>query len=159
MMTIQLLGKDDSRIDDSEMLVERWQAYVDSFVSVRAHKTVLKSCSSVLQSPTTDGVPQARISRPFLRKYVYPTKSLHLFLSLLPQEHPRLSHDQYTCRARAWCAGDEDMHPDIPLVLRVGHGGLFVAYSIERGCNRCYGGIGEHKETGVAREDAGGGVV
>lgn len=34
-MTIQLLGKDDSRIDDSEMLVERWQAYVDSFVSVR----------------------------------------------------------------------------------------------------------------------------
>jgi hypothetical protein len=34
-MTIQLLGKDDSRIDDSEMLAERWQAYVDSFVSVR----------------------------------------------------------------------------------------------------------------------------
>ncbi|KAG2133334.1 hypothetical protein DEU56DRAFT_739119 [Suillus clintonianus] len=53
-MTIQLLGKDDSRIDDSEMLAERWQAYVDSFVS----------------SPITEGISQSRVRRPFLRKNV-----------------------------------------------------------------------------------------
>ncbi|KAG1721864.1 uncharacterized protein EDB91DRAFT_1064220 [Suillus paluster] len=53
-MTIQLLGKDDSSFDDSEMLAERWQAYVDSFVS----------------SPVTEGISQARVRRPFLRKNV-----------------------------------------------------------------------------------------
>ncbi|KAG2039287.1 hypothetical protein BDR03DRAFT_933269 [Suillus americanus] len=57
MMTIQLLGKDDSRIDDSEMLAERWQAYVDSFVS----------------SPVTEGISQSRVRRPFLRKNVPPS--------------------------------------------------------------------------------------
>ncbi|KAG1789779.1 uncharacterized protein HD556DRAFT_1243377 [Suillus plorans] len=56
-MTIQLLGKDDSRIDDSEMLAERWQAYVDSFVS----------------SPVTEGISQSRVGRPFLRKNVPPS--------------------------------------------------------------------------------------
>jgi paired amphipathic helix protein Sin3a len=34
MMTIQLLGKDDLGFGDSEVLTGRWQAYVDSFVSV-----------------------------------------------------------------------------------------------------------------------------
>jgi paired amphipathic helix protein Sin3a len=33
--TIQLLGKDDSSFDDSEALTGRWQAYVESYVSVR----------------------------------------------------------------------------------------------------------------------------
>jgi paired amphipathic helix protein Sin3a len=56
-MTIQLLGKDDSRIDDSEMLAERWQAYVDSFVS----------------SPVTEGISQSRVRRPFLRKNIPPS--------------------------------------------------------------------------------------
>ncbi|KAG1890523.1 uncharacterized protein F5891DRAFT_964831 [Suillus fuscotomentosus] len=56
-MTIQLLGKDDSRIDDSEMLAERWQAYVDSFVS----------------SPITEGISQSRVGRPFLRKNIPPS--------------------------------------------------------------------------------------
>ncbi|KAI0341407.1 hypothetical protein BDW22DRAFT_1430067 [Trametopsis cervina] len=31
--TIQLIGKDDSSIDDTEALTSRWQAYVDSYVS------------------------------------------------------------------------------------------------------------------------------
>lgn len=34
MMTIQLLGKDDDTVD-SEIMAERWQVYVDAFVSVR----------------------------------------------------------------------------------------------------------------------------
>lgn len=34
-MTVQLIGKDDSSFDDSEVLTGRWQAYIDSFVSVR----------------------------------------------------------------------------------------------------------------------------
>lgn len=35
MVTIQLLGKDDSAFDDSETFTGRWQAYVESYVSVR----------------------------------------------------------------------------------------------------------------------------
>lgn len=34
MMTMQLIGKDDSSFDDSEILTGRWQTYIDSFVSV-----------------------------------------------------------------------------------------------------------------------------
>ena len=33
-MTIQLLGKDDSGLEDSEILTGRWQSYIDSYVSV-----------------------------------------------------------------------------------------------------------------------------
>jgi paired amphipathic helix protein Sin3a len=33
-MTAQLLGKDDSSFDDSEVSTGRWQAYIDSFVAV-----------------------------------------------------------------------------------------------------------------------------
>lgn len=33
-MTIQLLGKDDPNFDDTEVTTGRWQAYIDSFVSV-----------------------------------------------------------------------------------------------------------------------------
>lgn len=32
-MTVQLLGKDDSKFDDSEILTGRWQAYIENFVS------------------------------------------------------------------------------------------------------------------------------
>lgn len=34
-ITVQLLGKDDSSFDDSEVLTGRWQAYIESFVTVR----------------------------------------------------------------------------------------------------------------------------
>ena len=34
-MTIQLIGKDDDKHDDTEAMTERWQAYIESFVSVR----------------------------------------------------------------------------------------------------------------------------
>ena len=33
-MTIQLIGKDDAGYDDSEVMTGRWQAYIESFVSV-----------------------------------------------------------------------------------------------------------------------------
>jgi hypothetical protein len=36
-MTIQLIGKDDSSFGDSEVLTGRWQAYIDSYVSVRIY--------------------------------------------------------------------------------------------------------------------------
>lgn len=44
MMTIQLIGKDDSSFDDAEVLTGRWQAYIDSYVSVRGHHRVLSGC-------------------------------------------------------------------------------------------------------------------
>lgn len=34
IVTIQLLGKDDASFDDSEVQTGRWQAYMDSYVSV-----------------------------------------------------------------------------------------------------------------------------
>ncbi|KAF8634812.1 hypothetical protein AX17_004064 [Amanita inopinata Kibby_2008] len=51
-MTIQLLGKDDSSFDDSEVLTGRWQSYIDSYVS----------------SDNTDGVSHSRLRRPFLQR-------------------------------------------------------------------------------------------
>jgi len=51
-MTFQLIGKDDSSFDDSEVLTGRWQSYIDSFVS----------------SEVTEGVSFSRTKRPFLRK-------------------------------------------------------------------------------------------
>ena len=33
-MTVQLIGKDDSSFDDSEVLTGRWQAYIDAYVGV-----------------------------------------------------------------------------------------------------------------------------
>lgn len=33
-MTVQLIGKDDSNFDDFDMFTGRWQAYIDSFISV-----------------------------------------------------------------------------------------------------------------------------
>ena len=36
-ITVQLIGKDDSSFDDTEVLTGRWQAYIDAYVSVRFH--------------------------------------------------------------------------------------------------------------------------
>ncbi|KAJ7773028.1 histone deacetylase complex, SIN3 component [Mycena metata] len=51
-MTFQLIGKDDSSFDDSEVLTGRWQTYINSFVS----------------SEVTEGVSASRIRQPFMRK-------------------------------------------------------------------------------------------
>ncbi|KAF8880058.1 histone deacetylase complex, SIN3 component [Infundibulicybe gibba] len=51
-ITVQLIGKDDSSFDDSEVLTGRWQAYIDSFVSAE----------------TTEGVAASKIKPPFLRR-------------------------------------------------------------------------------------------
>ncbi|KAF5380136.1 hypothetical protein D9615_006181 [Tricholomella constricta] len=55
-MTVQLIGKDDSSFDDSEVLTGRWQAYIDSFVS----------------NETTEGVSPSKIKPPFLRRNLPP---------------------------------------------------------------------------------------
>lgn len=34
-MKIQLIGKDDTSFDDSEVLTGRWQDYIKAFISVR----------------------------------------------------------------------------------------------------------------------------
>lgn len=41
-MTIQLLAKDDSKTYDAEILAERWQSYIDAYVSVSV--SVLLCC-------------------------------------------------------------------------------------------------------------------
>ena len=40
-MTFQLIGKDDSSFDDSEVLSGRWQFYVDAYVSVGGNSRFL----------------------------------------------------------------------------------------------------------------------
>ena len=44
VVMIQLLGKDDSSFDDSEVLTGRWQAYIESYASVRLLS--LSSCAA-----------------------------------------------------------------------------------------------------------------
>ncbi|KAG6893701.1 hypothetical protein C0992_008974 [Termitomyces sp. T32_za158] len=56
-MTVQLIGKDDSSFDDSEVLTGRWQTYIDSYVS-----TVYE------QHDTTEGVSSSKVRSPFLRR-------------------------------------------------------------------------------------------
>lgn len=54
-MTTQLLGKDDSTTYDTEILAERWQAYIDAYVSEHA----------------TRGLPRTRSKGPFLQKNLF----------------------------------------------------------------------------------------
>ncbi|KIL63546.1 hypothetical protein M378DRAFT_79542 [Amanita muscaria Koide BX008] len=54
LMTVQLLGKDDSSFDDSEVLTGRWQSYINSYIL----------------HDDTEGVSQARLRRPFLRRNI-----------------------------------------------------------------------------------------
>ncbi|THG98893.1 hypothetical protein EW026_g3371 [Hermanssonia centrifuga] len=56
IVTIQLLGKDDSSFDDSEVLTGRWQAYVESYVS----------------PGDTEGISTSSIRRPFLKRTTIP---------------------------------------------------------------------------------------
>jgi len=59
-VTVQLLGKDDSSFEDSEVLTGRWQAYVESFVSDEHTQGIVKASS---------------IRRPFLRRTISPSAS------------------------------------------------------------------------------------
>lgn len=54
-MTIQLLGKDDSTTYDTEILAERWQVYIDAYVSDHA----------------TSGLSSTRLKVPFLQKNLF----------------------------------------------------------------------------------------
>ncbi|KIY46777.1 hypothetical protein FISHEDRAFT_75303 [Fistulina hepatica ATCC 64428] len=53
MMTMQLIGKDDSSFDDSEVLTGRWQSYIEAFVN----------------DADTTGVPMAKVHRPYLNRH------------------------------------------------------------------------------------------
>jgi len=72
-MTIQLIGKDDSSFDDSEVLTGRWQAYIDSYVSVRIYapsidQQLLIFIIIFVQGENTESVTQNRVRRPYLRR-------------------------------------------------------------------------------------------
>ncbi|KAG7097684.1 hypothetical protein E1B28_005009 [Marasmius oreades] len=58
-MTVQLIGKDDSRFENSEVLTGRWQAYIESFVS----------------DETSVGVPMSKARSSFLRRNLPPSPS------------------------------------------------------------------------------------
>ncbi|KAE9394008.1 hypothetical protein BT96DRAFT_1049212 [Gymnopus androsaceus JB14] len=55
-LTVQLIGKDDSSYNDSEVLTGRWQAYIDSYVS----------------NESMEGVAQQKVKKPFLTSSVQP---------------------------------------------------------------------------------------
>ncbi|RDB18702.1 Paired amphipathic helix protein pst1 [Hypsizygus marmoreus] len=56
-MTVQLIGKDDSSFDDSEVLTGRWQSYIESYVN----------------NETTDGVSPSKMKLPYLRRNLPPS--------------------------------------------------------------------------------------
>ena len=72
-VTIQLLGKDDSSFDDSEVLTGRWQAYIESYASVRPFVCMRDSHSDHNHTSQPDGETEGlhtTIShRPFLQRY------------------------------------------------------------------------------------------
>ncbi|GAV99213.1 Paired amphipathic helix protein pst1 [Lentinula edodes] len=51
-LTIQLIGKDDSSYEDSEVLTGRWQTYIDSYVA----------------GESTEGISPQRVKSPFLKR-------------------------------------------------------------------------------------------
>ncbi|KAL1743974.1 hypothetical protein HDZ31DRAFT_39684 [Schizophyllum fasciatum] len=53
-MTMQLIGKDEPSVDDSEAVAERWRAYLDAYVA----------------DGETSGVMQAHMRRPYLRRNI-----------------------------------------------------------------------------------------
>jgi paired amphipathic helix protein Sin3a len=68
-LAVQLIGKDDSSFDDSEVLTGRWQSYIDSFVSVGLYSVAsFFDLTRNTQDEHTHGVPASRVKRPFLRK-------------------------------------------------------------------------------------------
>lgn len=69
-ITIQLIGKDDSSFDDSEVLTGRWQSYIDSFVSVSslANRWPCRLLTS-FQADVTSGVSPSKMKLPFLKRY------------------------------------------------------------------------------------------
>jgi len=71
-MTIQLIGKDDSSFDDSEVLTGRWQAYIQSYISVSGDRElrILALLNRSRQSETTDGVSPTKVKHPYLRRFV-----------------------------------------------------------------------------------------
>jgi paired amphipathic helix protein Sin3a len=86
MITYQLLSKDGSSLDDSEVLSGRWHAYVEGFVS----------------EAETPGVPTTKVRRPFLRRSVIdpskpPPPSLLIYIYRTThsrrQVFTRLCHD------------------------------------------------------------------
>ncbi|KAF9075605.1 hypothetical protein BDP27DRAFT_1315333 [Rhodocollybia butyracea] len=60
LLTVQLIGKDDSSYDDSEVLTGRWQSYIDSYVT---------------DEVTTSVTPQ-KVDKPFLGRNLRRSKSL-----------------------------------------------------------------------------------
>ncbi|KAF5380698.1 hypothetical protein D9757_007032 [Collybiopsis confluens] len=58
-LTVQLIGKDDTSYDDSEVLTGRWQTYVDSYVS----------------NESTQGVTLAKIKKPYLSRNLPRTRT------------------------------------------------------------------------------------
>ncbi|KAJ3720137.1 hypothetical protein C8R42DRAFT_672803 [Lentinula raphanica] len=51
-LTVQLIGKDDSSFDDTEVLPDRWQTYIDSYVG----------------SESTDGITTQKVQKPYLKR-------------------------------------------------------------------------------------------
>lgn len=89
-MTIQLMGKDDGSFEDYDVYTGRWQAYIDSFVSVSylflfAAIWLLKD----EKDNTTRGFSDVKIKPPFLTRcvltddtFILKLTDLYLFSSL-----------------------------------------------------------------------------
>lgn len=71
-MTVQLLAKDDSKAYDAEILAERWQSYIDAYVSVGVSVYIISTCESTksCQGDSSQGLPMSRLQRSFLKRYV-----------------------------------------------------------------------------------------
>lgn len=69
-VTVQLLGKDDSDIDDPEVQTGRWEAYVHSFASVCVSVILVNAVLTVRQPGETAGLALPVARMPYLQRYV-----------------------------------------------------------------------------------------
>ncbi|KAJ3535574.1 hypothetical protein NMY22_g6425 [Coprinellus aureogranulatus] len=70
-VTIQLIDKDDSRFDDSEVSTSRWQFYIDSFVSMCTPRHIgMRSSLTHSQADVMSGISPSKVKPPFLKRNV-----------------------------------------------------------------------------------------
>ncbi|EIW53682.1 uncharacterized protein TRAVEDRAFT_40224 [Trametes versicolor FP-101664 SS1] len=99
-MTIQLIGKDDSAFDDSEVLTGCWQSYIESFVSV----TRFPACSGDMPDILACGRLQIKVCvRTYRFFFIPPSEDVVIRLSSAQERaDPHVLVERRTAKRKKW---------------------------------------------------------
>ena len=121
-MTIQLIGKDDVGYDDPEAMTGRWQAYIESFVSVCLHVVDEEDHPNHV----TASLYRGRANIVDYTTTIPPSVRLHFLRVYDPNLKFALVTSQYEgafvfwCHARDHCprrSADQGLRPHLPPLL------------------------------------------